>query len=281
MRCDPDSVWRVHRASSLLAVAPITAPVRVPVLNRVPARSYPEPQDGPRVTNHKRRRTQHRRAGCVLRRRHSGRLTRRPTGRGPAWRCGRRRLVSRFNSFDRMPAARSPRRAFSFAFVGRVVPDTFNMSDPARPATNSLAAVVRLADRRPPKRTPLRRKSALRRTSGLTRSTALSRVPLPAASEEQQRKVDGRGCLVCRGSGAVDPAHLVPRSRGGCDHPDCVVPLCRRCHRAFDDGRLDLLPYLEPHRRAELAHALQHLGLIELLERVTAERWAALERAAA
>jgi len=92
--------------------------------------------------------------------------------------------------------------------------------------------------------------------------------------------VGGRSCLVC-GRSDVDPAHLVPRSRGGCDHPECVVPLCRRCHRAFDDGRLDLLPYLEPHRRAELAHALQHLGLLALLERLTAERWATLGRAAA
>jgi len=96
---------------------------------------------------------------------------------------------------------------------------------------------------------------------------------LSLASEEQRRKVAGLACLVCGARDGADPAHLTPRSRGGCDHPDCVVALCRfRCHRAFDDGRLDLLPYLEPHR-LELAHALQHLGLIELLERLTAERW--------
>jgi len=106
-------------------------------------------------------------------------------------------------------------------------------------------------------------------------------VPLAGASEDQRRKVDGRRCLVCGRSDAVDPAHLAPRSRGGCDHADCVVPLCRRCHRAFDDGRLDLLPYLEPHRRAELAHALQHLGLLALLERLTSERWAPERREAA
>jgi len=52
-----------------------------------------------------------------------------------------------------------------------------------------------------------------------------------------------------------------------------VAPLCRPCHRAYDTGRLDLLPHLEPRWRAELAHALGHLGLIGLLERVTAERW--------
>ena len=60
------------------------------------------------------------------------------------------------------------------------------------------------------------------------------------------------------------------------------MALCRfRCHRAFDDGHLDLLPHLEPRHRRELAHALAHLGLIELLERLTAERWGpVVERAA-
>ena len=33
---------------------------------------------------------------------------------------------------------------------------------------------------------------------------------------------------------------------GGCDDADCVVALCRRCHRSFDRGELDLLPHLEP-----------------------------------
>jgi hypothetical protein len=40
--------------------------------------------------------------------------------------------------------------------------------------------------------------------------------------------------------------NVVPRSLGGCDHPDCIVPLDRRCHRAYDRGELDLLPHLEP-----------------------------------
>jgi hypothetical protein len=66
----------------------------------------------------------------------------------------------------------------------------------------------------------------------------------------------------------------VPRSLGGCDHPKCVVPLCRRCHRAYDARRLDLLPHLEPCFRAELAHALTHLSLVAPLRQVTGERWA-------
>jgi hypothetical protein len=91
------------------------------------------------------------------------------------------------------------------------------------------------------------------------------------AAGEQRAKVAGRGCIACRARTA-DPAHLTARSRGGCDEADCVVPLCRRCHRAFDDGRLDLLGYLEPGHRAELSHAVLHLGLIGTLERLTAER---------
>ena len=50
--------------------------------------------------------------------------------------------------------------------------------------------------------------------------------------------------------------------RAGCDDPDCVVPLCWMHHRAYDTGRLELLPYLEPRWRTEVAHAVLHLGLI-------------------
>jgi hypothetical protein len=86
----------------------------------------------------------------------------------------------------------------------------------------------------------------------------------------------GRACLVCGGR-PVDPAHLVPRSLGGCDEPECVVALDRRCHRGYDRGELDLLPYLEPRYRAELAHGLLHVGLLGLLGRVSGTRWVAKE----
>ena len=67
----------------------------------------------------------------------------------------------------------------------------------------------------------------------------------------------------------TDPAHLIPRSMGGCGDPLCVVPLCRGCHRAYDLGRLDLLlPHLEPGWRAQLAHAVGHVGLIGALRRI-------------
>ena len=74
-------------------------------------------------------------------------------------------------------------------------------------------------------------------------------------------------CLQTKG---ITPAHLAPRTLGGCDDPDCVVPLCWMHHRAYDTGRLELLPYLEPRWRAEIAHAVLHLGLIGAYRRLTA-----------
>jgi hypothetical protein len=45
--------------------------------------------------------------------------------------------------------------------------------------------------------------------------------------------------------------------------------LCRLHHRAYDRGELDLLPYLEPAWRAQLAHAVGHVGLIGALGRIS------------
>ena len=66
--------------------------------------------------------------------------------------------------------------------------------------------------------------------------------------------------------------HLIPRSLGGCGDALCVVPACRRCHRAYDRGDLDLLPYLEPGCRAQLAHAVRHVRLIGALRRISGRR---------
>jgi hypothetical protein len=67
-----------------------------------------------------------------------------------------------------------------------------------------------------------------------------------------------------------------PLSRGQLidsqDDPLAVVPLCREHHRAYDTGQLDLLPYLEPHWRDELAFAVQRYGLISTLRRVNNHR---------
>lgn len=90
-------------------------------------------------------------------------------------------------------------------------------------------------------------------------------------SAGQRLKVSGQPCIVC-GSGPCDPAHVAASAQGGCQSPDCVVPLCRKHHRLFDTGHLDLLPHLEPRFRLELGHAVGHLGLVGTLRRVTADR---------
>ncbi len=120
------------------------------------------------------------------------------------------------------------------------------------------------------------KRTGLRRTAPLGRRAVLQRGSVSPASEQQQAKVSDECCIVCR-CRPVDPAHLVSRALGGCDEPECVVALCRPDHRAFDRGTLDLLPHLEPGCRRELAHAVEHLGLIGALRRVTGRRWGADE----
>ena len=115
--------------------------------------------------------------------------------------------------------------------------------------------------------TRLRRRAPLRAKKQLRRATPLQPTCIDGRQRSPARAVAGRRCIVC-GAGADRPAHLIPRSLGGCGDPLCVVPLCRRFDRAYDRGELDLLPYLEPAWRAQLAHAVGHLGLIGALRRV-------------
>ena len=92
------------------------------------------------------------------------------------------------------------------------------------------------------------------------------------ATDAQRAAVAGRSCIVCGTDRRIDPAHLIPRSMGGCGDPLCVIPACRVHHRAYDRGELDLLPYLEPVWRAQLAHAVGHVGLIGALRRISGMR---------
>ena len=133
----------------------------------------------------------------------------------------------------------------------------------------SAAALRRSAPLRPgpapARRTPLTRSTPLRpapwRKPGTDERPGKGRAPF-AASEAQRAKIRGAACVVCLQTKGITPAHLAARSLGGCDHPDCVVPLCWMHHRAYDTGRLELLPHLEPRWRREVAHAVLHLGLI-------------------
>jgi hypothetical protein len=120
------------------------------------------------------------------------------------------------------------------------------------------------------KRTSLRRRARLRARKPLRRTTPLQRTGSLAATDRQRAAVAGWACIVCGATQGVDPAHVIARSGGGCGAALCVVPLCRvRCHRAYDRGELDLLPYLEPAWRAQLAHAVGHVGLIGALRRIS------------
>lgn len=101
------------------------------------------------------------------------------------------------------------------------------------------------------------------------------RKPVAIASREQAAKRAAGASIISGKTAGLDAAHICPRDLGGCSHELCVVPLTRAEHRAFDDGELDLLPYLVPLHTAEIAHALGHYrgDLIALLERLTGRRW--------
>jgi hypothetical protein len=129
----------------------------------------------------------------------------------------------------------------------------------------------------PARRAPLTRSARLEpgalRTPGRQEQAGAvpARLPL-SASPAQRAKVVGSACVVCRQTRGITPAHLAPRSMGGCDEPDCVVPLCWMHHRAYDTGELELLAYLEPAWRTEVAHAVIHLGLIGAVRRLAPGR---------
>lgn len=78
-----------------------------------------------------------------------------------------------------------------------------------------------------------------------------------AASRLQRLKIHPEGgtvleCIVCAMNGRLgvpaQAAHGLPRTWWGCDHPDCVLPLCDRHHAMWDgragSERLLLLPAL-------------------------------------
>jgi hypothetical protein len=100
------------------------------------------------------------------------------------------------------------------------------------------------------------------------------------ASPAQREKVRGRVCIVCAAQ-PCHPAHLLDRALGGGDEPEAVVPLCPIHHREYDEGNLDLLCYLEPHWRTELAYVVERHGLIRALKRITNDpTWTSAKEAA-
>lgn len=99
-----------------------------------------------------------------------------------------------------------------------------------------------------------------------------SRKPISPASFEQRLKVRHELCVNCGGLNC-DPAHLTSRAQGGCDSRLCVIPLCRNCHRAFDNGALDLEPILALRQFAEeRAHMAGHMSFQQCIQRLKGRR---------
>ena len=101
---------------------------------------------------------------------------------------------------------------------------------------------------------------------------SITPTPLVPASNEQRAKVANLACIVCDRKPA-DPAHLVPRKRGGCDHADCVIPLCRTHHRLYDSAELNLAAHLGRACRLERQHARQHVSAGELRRALAGRGW--------
>lgn len=110
----------------------------------------------------------------------------------------------------------------------------------------------------------------------VTRPTTKQRRAISPASPEQRAATRDRACIVDTAHGtSCHPAHLISRAAlsAGQDDPRATVPLCPACHHRYDQGGdLDLLPYLEPAFRVELAFAVERFGLLATLRRVTNDR---------
>jgi len=95
------------------------------------------------------------------------------------------------------------------------------------------------------------------------------------ASREQREKIRGLVSIVSA-QGPCHPAHLWPQGKGGCAHPDCVVPLTPFEHFLFDDGKLDVLPALiERGCWVELGHMVlvHQVDPQAMIHRLTGERY--------
>lgn len=143
----------------------------------------------------------------------------------------------------------------------------------------------------PARKTPIKRSSApgsRARSNGIgvppgeaQRRAAPAGVPklraraISTCTQAQRAKVKDTGCIVTGDRDSVTPAHVIARgfTTVGQDDPLAVVGLRGDLHRLYDDGQLDLLPWLERVGKAELAFAVYRVGLMTTLRRVTNSRW--------
>lgn len=91
--------------------------------------------------------------------------------------------------------------------------------------------------------------------------------------KQARAKVDSEGqCRVCENGQDLQAAHTIGRKHDpptGKVRPLDIVPLCVKCHMEYDGRRLNLLPYLSVE---EQAAAVEHVGIISALRRLTNER---------
>lgn len=67
-----------------------------------------------------------------------------------------------------------------------------------------------------------------------------------------RRKVEAEGCCRrCGCGGKLEAAHSIPRSLGGGQGPDSIVPLCRGCHRAAHEAEIDWLAIMDLGEQVE------------------------------
>ena len=119
------------------------------------------------------------------------------------------------------------------------------------------------------KRVPLRRRAPLRAGRPLRRTDAAATNTAMAASDEQRAAVAGRPCIVCGSEHRVDPAHLVPKSMGGCEAGARSSPCVARATEPTTPASSTCCRTSSRLWRAELAHAVGHLGLIGALRRIS------------
>lgn len=77
---------------------------------------------------------------------------------------------------------------------------------------------------------------------------------------------------MCGVGDSLQAAHTVGRTHDPADgkvRPRDIVPLCPACHMRYDGRALDLLPYLTYD---EQAAAVEHLGIIRAMHRLTGSR---------
>jgi hypothetical protein len=114
----------------------------------------------------------------------------------------------------------------------------------------------------------------LKRSQMERKPSTLKQAPLGHASVEQKEKVLREGLRFetkdTFDGGRLEPAHVVPRPHGGCNHEDCVCPLTHLQHERYDRGELSILEHLT---LAEQSHAVGHVGILGVLKRTTGETY--------